>query len=145
VKTTLKRLSIALLLGINLNVGITAAQQDSVILTSGLHSTDVSTHGMSSKELTPIADNTAEFTAKWLTVDEQNYSIKLNQPLPAYTYSAVLLIQDFTGRAVKTFSVNPLNATAQEFSLINLLSGTYNYTLILDDQKKIYGSFSVGD
>jgi hypothetical protein len=72
-----------------------------------------------------------------------NGKIKLNYALPAFTYSAILLVQDFTGRTLRTFNVNLHNADVNEYYINDLLSGTYNYTLVLDNQKKVTGEFIV--
>jgi hypothetical protein len=93
----------------------------------------------------PVVNEKSAINTQALTIDSQKQTLKLNYPLPAFTYSAVILIQDFTGRTLKTINANPHDKIANEFYINDLLSGTYNYTLILDNQKKLYGEFIVKD
>lgn len=122
------------------------AQNDTADLTSSSNAVSTSLVAESTNKINPvIMDQMSAGNSLLLIYDEQNNMIKLNHVLPAFTYSAVLLIQDFTGRAIKTFNVNIHNTINQEFYINDLLSGSYNYSLVLDNQKKITGKFLVKD
>ncbi len=87
----------------------------------------------------------ADLSTTVLSVEEQNETIKINCVIPAHTYSATLLVQNFNGRNLKTLAINPNASSAPEFYINDLLSGTYNYTLVLNNQQNIYGKFVVKD
>ncbi len=87
----------------------------------------------------------ADLSATVLSVDEQNETIKLNYVIPSHTYSATLMVQDFNGRNLRTITINPNATNATEFYIKDLLSGTYDYTLVLNNQRNIYGKFIVKD
>ena len=80
-----------------------------------------------------------------ISLDEQSQKIKLNCSIPPFSYSAIILIQDFNGRILQTLNLNPRINNRNEFFVNDFLAGTYDYTLILDNQNKVYGKFTVKD
>ena len=83
--------------------------------------------------------------AAMLSVDQQVKSIRLNCSIPQNTYSATLLIQDFNGRTLQSINLDTRGKNNSEYAVNDFLAGTYNYTLILNNQKSIYGHFEVED
>ena len=82
---------------------------------------------------------------QFLTYNEDKETIQINYRFPEFTYSANLIIEDFTGRAVKTFNVCYNNPALCEFNVDDLLPGNYYYSLILNDQKQIRGKFRLNE
>jgi hypothetical protein len=139
-RTTSYFLSILLLSGMTLNTA--AAQKKTLDLLPG---TAISASSFvpepSDKVAIPVDEKPVN--TPLCIMNEKNNVIKLNYTLPTFTYSAILLIQDFTGRILKTFTVDIHNAVSNEFYINDLLSDTYHYTLVLDNQKKVTGEFIV--
>lgn len=93
---------------------------------------------------TPI-DVAPHFRKEVLSVDTKNSMLQLNYELSGFTNSATLQIQDFTGRTLKTFKINTQDASNNQFLIADLLSGTYKYILMVDNQKKLSGEFILND
>jgi hypothetical protein len=72
-------------------------------------------------------------------------ALHLNYSLPAFTYSAEMVITDFTGRTLKAFKINPHDCNNFDFNIADMLAGQYQYTLILDNQKSVTGEFTLAD
>ncbi len=139
-KTTTCFLIILLLAGMTANFA--TAQKDSNELLSG---TNASIQPIVAEPADKIASPVIErpVNTPLVCMNGESKVIKLNYALPSFTYSAILLIQDFTGRTLKTFNVDIHNANTNEYYVNDLLSGTYNYTLVLDHQKKVTGELIV--
>jgi hypothetical protein len=116
-----------------------AAAQNDALLESGLASNSRPTSEVPDHSPMTIPEPTM------LTVSNDGQTISLNYSIPAFTYSAAIVISDFTGRTLKTIQVNPNLKNRNSFYVADLLSGTYQYTLILDNQKKINGEFTLAD
>jgi hypothetical protein len=82
---------------------------------------------------------------RFLTYNEDKETIKINYKFPDFTYSANLIIEDFTGRAIKSFKVCYENPALCEFDVDDLLPGNYYYTLILNDQQQMRGKFRLNE
>ena len=80
-----------------------------------------------------------------VSLDKQSQNINIDFTMPAFTYSAVLMVQDFTGRTLKTMTLNPHGKISAELPVNDMLAGTYSYTIVLDNQKKVSGQFSLND
>ena len=92
----------------------------------------------------PINDSVLRSNSAFI-VDEANASLKLNYKLPSNSYSAYLQIIDFTGRIIKSFPLNTLSQNQNEFYINDLLSGDYNCTLTIDEQKRNIGGFTINE
>jgi hypothetical protein len=93
---------------------------------------------------TPV-DVTPHYRKQMLSIDQQNGVLNLNYELSGFTQSATFQIQDFTGRILKSFKVNTIDASANQFEINDLLAGTYKYVLIVDLEKKTSGEFEWND
>jgi hypothetical protein len=78
-----------------------------------------------------------------ISFDHSNSLLCLNTASKSFSYSTVLLIQDFNGRVLRTFKVNLMNPSVNSFYLNDLLPDVYYYTLINDNQERITGQFEV--
>ena len=99
-------------------------------------------------EVSPVAtpiDVAPHFRKEVLSVDTKNSMLQLNYELSGFTQSATFQIQDFTGRTLKSFKVNTMDASANQFEINDLLAGTYKYVLIVDLEKKTSGEFEWND
>lgn len=76
-------------------------------------------------------------------LDQENKALHSQYLLPAWTYTALFLIKDMTGRIVKTARLNPKNIQNLAIPVSDLLPGTYQYSLILNDSRKVFGSFEL--
>lgn len=99
-------------------------------------------------EVSPVAtpiDVAPHFRKEVLSVDAKNSMVQLNYELSGFSNGATLQIQDFTGRILKTFKVNTLDTSNNQFLIADLLSGTYKYVLMVDNQKKLTGEFTLNE
>ena len=140
-KTTNNFAAILLIAGM-LTSNIATAQKDTLVFLSGTNVTN-SSLAVEPSDKVAIPINEKQLNTPLSILKGKDKLVKLNYTLPAFTYSATLLIQDFTGRILKTFNVNIHNADSNEFYINDLLSDTYHYTLVLDNQKKVSGEFIV--
>jgi hypothetical protein len=112
---------------------------------------ELATNNVSSQSFNYIAtpstpvDVTPHYRKQMLSIDQQNGVLNLNYELSGFTQSATFQIQDFTGRTLKSFRVNTMDASANQFEINDLLAGTYKYVLIVDLEKKTSGEFEWND
>jgi hypothetical protein len=92
---------------------------------------------------TPV-DVAPHYRKEILSIDQQNGVLNLNYNLSGFSQSATFQIQDFTGRTLKSYSVNT-SASINQFEINDLLAGTYKYVLVVDHEKKMSGEFEWND
>lgn len=76
-------------------------------------------------------------------LNEGSTALEMKYRLPDWTYLAVFLIQDMTGRVVKTFLLDPKNPHNQNISVEDLMPGSYQYSLKLNNSRNYHGSFEL--
>ena len=76
-------------------------------------------------------------------LSEDGRTLQFRYKLPAWTYTAIFLIKDMTGRVVKSLHLEQNNADKQAIPVNYLMQGVYQYSLLVDDSRKVHGSFEL--
>ncbi|HOY96660.1 MAG TPA: T9SS type A sorting domain-containing protein [Catalimonadaceae bacterium] len=72
-------------------------------------------------------------------------TLQLLHSLPKFTSQAIVYIMDLTGRILKRITLDPKDKGGSKIYLNDLLSGNYQYLLVLDSGRKIQGEFELTD
>lgn len=83
-----------------------------------------------------------QYTAT-IKVNAADESITINYKVPANSNSAKVLIQDNNGRTLKDFTLYDKSKTSADFYISDLLAGTYNYVLMVNQEKVMAGKFEL--
>ena len=124
----------------------TAQNQNELAVSSAKYTNTEPVKAFDSNEPLKVASlNQASLYNAIIKVDDNEQSISINYSVPGNAHSAKVLVKDYNGRILKTFALISKGKASADFMINDLLSGVYNYILVIDEQKTRHGSFEVKD